>query len=123
MEEEVLGFSTTTTPLVAVQKYAQKFNAHALNSFNANESGMGVGKLIRIKKIKTKKGEEMAFATFADTTGNAEFTIFPEVYKKVESYLKEGQIYILGVKVQNDRFDPNKKQYLLTNLRKVQFKE
>ena len=123
MEEEVLGFSTTTTPLVAVQKYAQKFNAHVLNSFNANESGMGVGKLIRIKKIKTKKGEEMAFATFADTTGNAEFTIFPEVYKKVESYLKEGQIYILGVKVQNDRFDPNKKQYLLTNLRKVQFKE
>ena len=37
--------------------------------------------------------------------------------------LKEGDIYLLGVKVQGDRFDQNKKQYFLTNLRKVNFKE
>ena len=33
MEEQVLGFSTTTTPILAVQKYAKKFNAKQLADF------------------------------------------------------------------------------------------
>ena len=49
--------------------------------------------------------------------------IFPPAYEKFGSILKEGDIYLLGVKVQGDRFDQNKKQYFLTNLRKVNFKE
>ncbi|MBD5431017.1 MAG: DNA polymerase III subunit alpha [Lactobacillus sp.] len=123
MEEEVLGFSTTASPLIAVQKYAQKFNAKPLNEFAINDSGIAVGKLMSLKPIKTKKGTTMAFSSFADSTSQQEVTIFPNIYEKIHSLLKEGQIYILGVRIQADRYDPNKKQYLLTNLKLVNFKE
>ncbi|GAA3629668.1 DNA polymerase III subunit alpha [Lactobacillus hamsteri] len=123
MEERVLGFATTTTPLVAVQKYAQKFNAKALNSFEVNESGIAVGKLMSLKPIRTKKGATMAFAVFADSGSQQEIIIFPNIYEKIHGLLKEGQIYILGIRAQNDRYDSSKKQYLLTNLKLVNFKE
>lgn len=123
MEEKALGFTTTTTPLIAVQKYAQKFNARPLNQFQLNDSGISVGKLMKLKQIRTKNGKTMAFASFADTSSEQEIIIFPPAYEKFGSILKEGDIYLLGVKVQGDRFDQNKKQYFLTNLRKVNFKE
>lgn len=123
MEEKALGFSTTTTPLMAIQKYAQKFNAQPLNQFQLNETGISVGKLTKLKQIRTKSGKTMAFASFADTSSEQEFIIFPQTYEKVVPILKEGNIYLLGVKVQGDRFNQNKKQYFLTNLRKVNFKE
>lgn len=123
MEERVLGFSTTTTPLIVVQKYAQKFNARSLDSFELNEKGIGVGKLMQFKQIRTKNDKTMAFARFADTSSEQEVIIFPGVYEKIGSILKNGGIYLLGLRVQGDRYDQNKKQYLLTNLRKVNFKE
>lgn len=123
MEEKVLGFATTTTPLVAVQKYAKKFNARALNQFQINESGISVGKLMKYKQIRTKNGKTMAFATFADSSSQQEVIIFPGVYEKFSAALKTGDIYLLGLRTQGDRFDQKKIQYLLTNLRKVNFKE
>lgn len=123
MEEEVLGFATTTTPLVAVQKFARKFNSRPLNSFQVNETGVAVGKLLKFKQIRTKNNKTMAFATFADSISQQEMVIFPAVYEKFDKILKLGEIYILGLRVQGDRFDQNKLQYTLTNLRKVNFKE
>lgn len=123
MEEKVLGFATTTTPLVAVQKYAQKFNALPLNQFQFNESGIGVGKLMSLKRIRTKNDKTMAFAGFADSSSQQEVIIFPAAYEKFNDVLKIGDIYLLGLRTQGDRFDQNKMQYLLTNLRKVNFKD
>lgn len=123
MEEEAMGFAATTTPLIAVQRYAKRFHARSLADFAVNQEGISVGKLMKLKKLRTKKGKTMAFATFADFNSNQEFVIFPGVYKKVQHLLKSGEIYLLGLRVQSDRFDPNKKQYLLTNLRLVNFKE
>ena len=65
----------------------------------------------------------MAFASFADTSGEQEVVIFPRIYEKFGTELKVGDIYLFGLRVQGDRFDQNKKQYLLTNLRKANFKE
>ena len=123
MEEKVLGFATTTTPLVAVQKYAQKFNALPLNQFQINESGIGVGKLMSLKRIRTKNDKTMAFASFADSSSQQEVIIFPNAYEKFNDVLKIGDIYLLGLRTQGDRYDQNKMQYLLTNLRKVNFKD
>ena len=123
MEEEVLGFAVTDTPLVAIQKYARKYNAQALNSIANTDYAVAVGKLMKIKLIRTKKGTTMAFAIFADSTGQQEVTIFPGIYEKIKNQLREGEIYLLGLRVQNDRYDFNKRQYLLTNLRLVRFKQ
>ena len=123
MEEKTLGFSTLTSPLITVQKYAQKFNAKPLNEFEIHDGGIAVGKLMSLKLVRTKKGQTMAFGSFADTNSKQDIVIFPNVYDKIQSNLKEGNIYLLGVKVQNDRFDSSKKQYILTNLKVVNLKE
>lgn len=123
MEEQVLGFTTTATPLIVVQKYARKFNAKPLASLGINESGISVGKLMTLKPIQTKTHKTMAFASFADNKSRQEVVIFPRLYEKMQPILKVGAIYLLGLRVQSDRFDASKKQYILTNLRKVNFKE
>lgn len=122
MENEVLGFSTKTSPLVAAQKYAEQFNARPLRDFAINETGIAVGKLLNLKLIRTKKGSTMAFATFTDSTDRQEIVIFPNVYEKVQDNLKVGNVYLLGIRIQNDRYDSSKKQYILTNLKAINFK-
>lgn len=121
MEEEVLGFSTMSAPLVVVQRYAKKFDARELGSFDINESGISVGKLVKYKEITTKKEQSMAFATFTDSKTQEELVIFPNLYQKIHMLLRNGAIYLLGLKVQSDRYDSSKKQYILTNLKKVNF--
>lgn len=123
MEVEAMGFSTGINPIIAVQKYARKYNAKRLQAFENNEQGIAVGKLMKIKQITTKKGDNMAFAVFSDSSGNKDFTIFPQVWEKVGENLKIGEIYLLQVKTQSDRFSPTKTQFLLSNARKVNFKD
>lgn len=123
MENEVMGFAVTINPLVAVQKYAKRFNAKKLNEFNINEVGIGVGKLIKLKPIRTKKGDTMAFATFRDSEGEQEFTIFPQVYQKISFNLQIGKIYLLQIRTQADRYEPTKIQYLLNSVKKVNYEE
>lgn len=123
MEVEAMGFSTGINPIIAVQKYARKYNAKRLQAFENNEQGIAVGKLMKIKQITTKKGDNMAFAVFSDRSGDKDFTIFPQVWEKVGENLKIGEIYLLQVKTQSDRFSPTKTQFLLSNARKVNFKD
>ena len=78
---------------------------------------------MKVKQITTKKGENMAFAVFSDTSGEKDFTIFPQVWEKVGEKLKIGEIYLLQVRTQSDRFNPNKIQFLLSNARQVNFKD
>lgn len=123
MEVEAMGFSTGINPIIAVQKYSRKYNAKRLQAFENNEQGIAVGKLMKIKQITTKKGDNMAFAVFSDSSGDKDFTIFPQVWEKVGENLKIGEIYLLQVKTQSDRFSPTKTQFLLSNARKVNFKD
>lgn len=123
MEVEAMGFSTGINPIIAVQKYARKYNAKRFQAFENNEQGIAVGKLMKIKQITTKKGDNMAFAVFSDSSGDKDFTIFPQVWEKVGENLKIGEIYLLQVKTQSDRFSPTKTQFLLSNARKVNFKD
>ena len=123
MEVEAMGFSTGINPIIAVQKYARKYNAKRLQAFENNEQGIAVGKLMKIKQITTKKGDNMAFAVFSVSSGDKDFTIFPQVWEKVGENLKIGEIYLLQVKTQSDRFSPTKTQFLLSNARKVNFKD
>ena len=123
MEVEAMGFSTGINPIIAVQKYARKFNAKRLQVFESNEQGIAVGKLMKVKQITTKRGDNMAFAVFSDTSGEKDFTIFPQVWEKVGENLKIGEIYLLQVRTQSDRFNPNKIQFLLSNARQVNFRD
>lgn len=50
------------------------------------------GILSKVKKIETKKGQDMAFLTIEDQTGSMDITIFPTAYKKYKHILSEENI-------------------------------
>jgi len=55
-----------------------------------------------IKKIVTKKGEPMLFATIEDLTGKIEIIVFPSVLQKKQNLWQENKIIAIKGKV-NDR--------------------
>ena len=49
-----------------------------------------------VKKIKTKKGEDMAFLLASDETGVADFTLFPRNYRLLQDINKNDMIKVWG---------------------------
>ena len=49
-----------------------------------------------IKYIKTKSGEDMAFISGSDETGNCNFTIFPKNFYMLQNIKKDDIIKIIG---------------------------
>ena len=58
-----------------------------------------------IRKIKTKKGEDMGFISGSDETGTADFIVFPKNNKFLTSFKKDNFVKIRGqVTRRNDKF-------------------
>ena len=69
----------------------------------------------KIKTIKTKKGDNMAFITASDETGNAEFVMFPSGYSMLKNIRNGDIISIQGLVTK--RFDSY--QITINGLQKV----
>jgi DNA polymerase-3 subunit alpha len=62
------------------------------------------GTILKVNQIKTKKGDDMAFATIETLDGLLELIIFPKVFDEVSKKLVKGSI----VRVKGKRDDENK---------------
>ncbi|MDO4198000.1 MAG: DNA polymerase III subunit alpha [Erysipelotrichaceae bacterium] len=96
-EKEVLGFYFSFNPLIEIKK-KHNIDTPDLSSI---ESVMGpckgFGLINRVKKIKTKKGDPMAFADIVDDKGAMSLAIMPNVYSQCERDLVSGAyIYFEG---------------------------
>lgn len=56
-----------------------------------------------IKRIKTKRGEPMAFAECQDSSGNASLVLFPETYRKYGALLVSGALVIVDGKSEDSK--------------------
>ncbi|MFD0897595.1 DNA polymerase III subunit alpha [Loigolactobacillus binensis] len=96
-EETYLGAYLSGHP---VEKYA---NLQWLKP-TVNVSELVIGKrqavllfVKRIKVIRTKRGEQMAFITANDPTAELDVTVFPRLYRQISQWLEKGQvIYVAG---------------------------
>lgn len=66
----------------------------------------------KVNRIKTKKGEDMAFIVISDETGEIEATLFPETYKTLSDIKYNDFVYIDGKT--SKRFD--KYQIIINNV-------
>lgn len=120
-DEEVLrekelnsyGFYVTNHP---ISKYSDK-SIMKLDDIknNFNKRVKCVVLVEKIKTIKTKKGENMAFITASDETSKGEFTLFPNVYSLIKNIKKNDIILIQGLVTK--RFDSY--QITINGLQKV----
>ena len=99
MEKEVFGFYLSNHPTTFYIK--DNSDSILLRDVSKYFSRI-VSTLIlvdKIKVIKTKKGEEMAFVTGSDSTATLEYTLFPRVYK-LFSDIKPGDLLKVVGKVE-----------------------
>lgn len=95
-EKEVLGVFLTAHPLDSYARHLSWFDVVALSSNPAAQSTVTIGVSLKSSRtLTTKKGDLMAFMQCEDKTGSAEIVIFPRLYEKVASWLKEYTLFLI----------------------------
>ncbi|XJZ26464.1 DNA polymerase III subunit alpha [Bacillota bacterium Lsc_1132] len=95
-EKEVLGLYLSDHPLSVFEKDLRKNGAKELISLSDSGKTAAVGAYITsMKKIRTKKGDSMAFLTISDPSGEMSAVVFPDVYRRNLSLLEQGNKVVL----------------------------
>ena len=95
-EFTALGLMVSASPLDAYKTKIKSLKAIHLDQINTSTGDVKVVGIIKtIKKITTKKKEQMAYITVYDDTLELELTVFPEAYKKSVSSLKKNNIVVI----------------------------
>ena len=110
MEKESAGVYLTGHPLDGYREILSTFSFNTAElenlderedrgmSLDGNEAELG-GIMTEVKGKATKKGSYMAFVTLEDLTGSIECLVFPKVFERYQSMLKEDETVILKGKL------------------------
>ncbi len=100
-EREYLGLYLTLHPLEDYQKVLTKVAALP-SAVSLNQVGARIkigGFISNIQKIRTKKGEAMAFLNLSDENKNIEIVLFPSVLNQYLTVLAQDKIVVVEGKV------------------------
>ena len=99
-EKEVLGQYFSEHPTVSKKKMLNNKFVDIWDVLQATKDIQSENSWIiqDIKRIRTKKGEAMAFITVQDDTGSLSVTLFPEEYAKFNALLKEQEMLVISGK-------------------------
>lgn len=101
LEKEVLGIYLSNHPVSLYEKYFAQLRAQPLYDFTpAQTIGRTVVYISEVKKIRTKKGEQMAFLTLSDQSGDMEAVVFPNVLRKTAAVIIQGNILLVEAKME-----------------------
>lgn len=106
MEKELLGFYVSDHPLKALKSTASlltPINLSQLNEQRENYKICAVVMLNNVKKVITKKGDQMAILQIEDLTGSAEAVVFHKTYERISFLLQVDARLIIWGKI--DRRD------------------
>ncbi|MDO4940777.1 MAG: DNA polymerase III subunit alpha [Erysipelotrichaceae bacterium] len=99
-EKKVLGFYFSYNPIASLKK---KYNINCDNLYNlANTSGYvnGFGEIKRVKSLKTKKGDDMAFVDLIDDKGELSLAIMPDLYRNIGGQLAKDKYVTFEGKIE-----------------------
>lgn len=118
-EREVLGFYLSQHPTAEAKKMLKEeiINIQTVTSLQGRINVKIVGLLIEVKKIRTKKGEPMAFVKIQDETESISCTIFPKQYTVYQKYLNEMDLVMVEGTVERRQGIP---QVLVQSMRKIE---
>lgn len=104
-EREVLGFYLSEHPTAAVKKTISGLvtDIQSVNDLQTRASVKIVGLIMEVKKIRTKKGEQMAFVKVQDETELISCTFFPQHFKTHAADLIEMNIVVVEGTVERRR--------------------
>ncbi|MBN2046113.1 MAG: DNA polymerase III subunit alpha [Anaerolineales bacterium] len=109
-EKELVGLYVSDHPLRETAQALKDVVTHYSSDLVQVEKDQFVrvfGEVVRISKIMTKKGEEMAFVRLEDVRGFNKLVLFPQTWKRFAGVLRYGKVVIAEGKVDLSRGDPN----------------
>ncbi len=115
-EKETLGFYLSSHPVSLYKEVFQDQETTPIYELLLAPSGttLSVGVMVTNDRvIRTKKGEEMAFLTLTDETGELEGVVFPRVYRKYAELIQKGRVLLIAGKIE-ERDD--KRQLVIQHL-------
>lgn len=98
-EKDSLGFYISAHPVTEERVFWREVNVTCRELKHTRDGTYVkmIGLIEEVKKIRTKKGEQMAFAQLQDEYGLVSITLFPQVFQLVQEFLQEDEIlYIEG---------------------------
>ena len=96
-EKELLGIYLSEHPLTNIKSLLEKHTNPISQVKDLKDGDMAVcaGVITKMKKITTKKGQPMLFATIEDLSGNCEILVFPKILEKdTNLWLADNQIIV-----------------------------
>ncbi|EKN65082.1 DNA polymerase III DnaE [Neobacillus bataviensis LMG 21833] len=113
-EKEALGLYLSNHPISIYEKDLTRGGASLLYQLRSDNKRAVAGVyLSTLKSIRTKKGESMAFLTVSDASGEMEAVVFPTVYKRFQSLLRQGNFLLIEGKIE-DRDE--KRQFIIQQM-------
>ncbi|NLY51229.1 MAG: DNA polymerase III subunit alpha [Firmicutes bacterium] len=101
-EKEALGFYLTGHPLADKVELLRQVSTVQSNELTELEDAARVvmgGLVTGLKRIRTNKGETMAFVTLEDLTGSLEVVVFPRTYAQSKSILQPDALIVVRGRV------------------------
>ena len=115
-EKETLGFYLSNHPIIALKdKINQPITSVALLKDKKNHTLCVM--IDKIKAIKTKKGENMAFVLVSDDTATMDTIFWPSLYNDVKDTINKGDIVLL------DGHLDQKETFIVSKLKRIDLKE
>ncbi|MDN2452297.1 DNA polymerase III subunit alpha [Lactobacillus sp. UCMA15818] len=97
-EQKYLGIFLSAHPVEQFTEIAQLHNVETITNIHENQQQKILCLIKKIKIIRTKNGEQMAFLTVEDQTGEIELTLFPNIFEKISNDLQTNQVYLVAGK-------------------------
>jgi DNA polymerase III subunit alpha len=100
-EKEALGFYLSDHPISIYEKNLKQSGAYLLYQLKKGNKKVASGVYISaLKSIRTKKGDSMAFLTISDASAEMEAVVFPNVYKRFQPLLRQGNFVLVEGKIE-----------------------
>ncbi|MHA3066071.1 DNA polymerase III subunit alpha [Lacticaseibacillus saniviri] len=102
-EQAALGVYLSGHPVEKFNFLKQQYPIQAIASLEADQSVTILAQIRHAKRIRTKKGQAMAFVDVQDQTGGASVTIFPSLYPVFDQLPEDAIVMIQGkTELRND---------------------
>ena len=110
--ERAVTLKSSSMARIAAESKAEKERmiASGASPWQMRDSGKSytaLGMLTSLRVIRTKKGDEMAFAKLTDYDGEIDCTFFPKTWGVLRNQMEEGGIYAFRGKVDGARENPS----------------
>ncbi|RRK11000.1 DNA polymerase III subunit alpha [Lactiplantibacillus garii] len=102
-EAEYLGTYVSGHPVETYQWLAQQQRTRLISTLTNEQRVKLLVYITKVRTIRTKRGQPMAFATGSDLSGEIDLTIFPTTYQRLQAQLQPESIVLITGKVEQQR--------------------